>query len=121
MRVKSEVWVRAYLRRCQAQGVSVVIAQRGDESAGAIFIRIDRLDGTVSLFGPVPSGTAGSETDRQWMSCFEAHTVSAEQAERYLSRQQGFDPDLWIVDVEDKAGRHFLGDSAVVARDDASR
>jgi len=121
MRVKSEVWVRAYLRRCQAQGVSVVIAQRGDESAGAIFIRVDRLDGTVSLFGPVPSGTAGSETDRQWMSCFEAHAVSAEEAESYLSRQRGFDPDLWIVDVEDKGGRHFLGDSAVVARDDASR
>ena len=121
MRVKSEVWVRAYLRRCQAQGVSVVIAQRGDESAGAIFIRIDRLDGTVSLFGPVPSGTAGSETDRRWMSCFEAHAVSAEEAESYLSRQRGFDPDLWIVDVEDKGGRHFLGDSAVVARDDASR
>ena len=121
MRVKSEVWVRVYLRRCQAQGVSVVIAQRGDESAGAIFIRIDRLDGTVSLFGPVPSGTAGSETDRQWMSCFEAHAVSAEEAESYLSRQRGFDPDLWIVDVEDKGGRHFLGDSAVVARDDASR
>ena len=49
MRIKSEIWVRAYLRRCQAQGVPVVIARRGDEAAGAIFICIDRLDGTMLL------------------------------------------------------------------------
>ena len=113
MRLKSEVWVRAYLRRCQAEGVSVVIAQRGDESAGAIFIRIDRLDGTVSLFGPVPGGMTGSESERRWMNCFESRAVETAEAESYLSRQRNFDPDLWIIDVEDRAGRHFLGDSAI--------
>ena len=47
MRIKSEIWVRAYLRRCQSDGVPVVIVRRGDEAAGAIFICVDRLDGTV--------------------------------------------------------------------------
>lgn len=113
MRVKTEVFIRAYLRVCQAQGVSVVIARRGDESAGAIFIRIDSLDGGISLYGPAPSGSAGSETDRRWVSCFGSRRAAREEADRYLDRQLKFDQDLWIIDVEDKAGRHFLGDSVV--------
>ncbi|HZJ11664.1 MAG TPA: DUF1491 family protein [Methyloceanibacter sp.] len=113
MRVKSEIWVRAYLRRCQAEAIPVVIVQRGDEAAGAIFICVDRLDGTVSLYGPAPAGMMESETDRQWVDCFGSRPVSAAEANVYLARQRGFDPDLWIIEVEDKAGRHFLGDAAV--------
>ena len=56
MRLKSEIWVRAYLRRCQTQNVPAVVVRRGDEAAGAIFICVDRLDGTVSLYGPAPAG-----------------------------------------------------------------
>ena len=111
MRVKSEVWVKAYLRRCQAEGIPVVIARRGDDAAGAIFICIDRLDGTVSLYGPAPSGTMGGETERRWVTCFGP--ASAGEVDRYLKRQQDFDPDLWVIEVEDRAGRHFLGDLAI--------
>ena len=77
MRIKSEIWVRAYLRRCQSEGVPVVIVRRGDEAAGAIFICVDRLDGTVSLYGPAPAGLTGSDTERRWVMCFESRAVSA--------------------------------------------
>ena len=113
MRIRSEIWVRAYLRRCQAQGVPVVIARRGDEAAGAIFICIDRLDGTVFLYGPAPAGLIGSEMERRWMNCFGNRAVGLVEVEEYLAKQRKFDPDLWIVEVEDKAGRHFLDDAAV--------
>jgi hypothetical protein len=113
MRIKSEIWVRAYLRRCQAEGVPVVIVRRGDEAAGAIFICIDRLDGTVWLYGPAPAGMVESESDRRWVSCFGARAPSAEEANNYLARQREFDPDLWIIEIEDRAGRHFLGADAV--------
>jgi hypothetical protein len=113
MRIKSEIWVRAYLRRCQAEGIPVVIVRRGDEGAGAIFICVDRLDGTVLLYGPAPAGLGGSETDRRWVSCFGARPASAKEAANYLARQREFDPDLWIIEIEDRSGRHFLGDEAV--------
>jgi hypothetical protein len=112
MRIKSEIWVRAYLRRCQAQGVPVVIARRGDEAAGAIFICIDRLDGTMLLYGPAPAGLVG-ETERRWMSSFRNRAVNVIEVQEYLARQREFDPDLWIIEVEDKAGRHLLGDAVL--------
>ncbi len=113
MRLKSEVWVKAYLRRCQSEGVPVVIVRRGDESAGAIFICVDRLDGTVSLYGPAPSGSVGSESERQWVSCFGPRPTNQPDVYSYLARQREFDPDLWIIEIEDRAGRHFLGDAAI--------
>ena len=50
MRIKSEIWVKAYLRQCQVQGLSAVVVRRGDEHAGAIYICLNRLDGTVKLY-----------------------------------------------------------------------
>ena len=111
MRIKSEIWVRAYLRRCQAQGVAAVVARRGDEHAGAIYICVNRLDRTVTLYGPAPAGLEGGDTERRWVSCFAAGIISEEEAASYLARQVKFDSDIWIVEIEDKAGRHFLGDA----------
>ena len=54
MRLKSALWVAAYLRRCQVEGIFAVVRRRGAEEAGAVFIRISRLDGTSDLFGPAP-------------------------------------------------------------------
>jgi hypothetical protein len=113
MRVKSEIWVKAYLRRCQAEAVPVAVVRRGDAAAGAIFVCVDRLDGTVCLYGPAPAGLEGSETERRWVRCLGAQPVSPGEAGDYLARQREFDPDLWVIEVEDRAGRHLLGDDAV--------
>jgi hypothetical protein len=113
MRLKSGLWVRAYLHYCQAAGVPAVIARRGDESAGAIFIAIDLLDGSVRLYAPAPAGLEGGETERRWVSSFGAKQVSRGEADVYLGREANFDPDIWVIEVEDKQGRHFLGDAAL--------
>jgi hypothetical protein len=109
MRIRSEIWVSAYLRRCQAAGVPAVIVRRGDEHAGAIYLSINRLDGMVHLYGPAPAGLEDSDTDRRWVSCLGAEPVKATEADLYLARQINFDPDIWIVEIEDRLGRHLLG------------
>jgi hypothetical protein len=111
MRVRTEIWVRAYLRRCQAEGVPVYVGRRGDEAAGAVFICVNRLDGTVVLYGPAPAGLAGTETERRWVSLFGG---SVADVQVYLARQWDFDPDVWVLELEDRAGRHFLGDLLIV-------
>lgn len=113
MRVTSEMWVSAYLRRCQAELVQAVVVRRGDATAGAIFISVDLLDGNVRLYGPAPAGLAGSDADRRWVCCLEDATVAAQEAKEFLARQIIFDSDLWILEVEDSLGRHFLADALV--------
>lgn len=110
MRLKSAIWVSAYLRRCTTEGAYAVVRRRGSEEAGAIFIRIDRLDGTSDLFGPAPQ-TEFDETrpaDRAFMASLRDQPRPNEEIEAYLGRQMKFDPDLWIVELEDRRGRNFL-------------
>jgi hypothetical protein len=110
MRLKAEIWVKAYLRRCQADGAAAVLVRRGDTDAGAIYIKVSRLDGTALLFGPAPAGLDEAGEDRRWQPCLDPVSRPEEEADAYLARQIEFDPDLWIVSVEDRQGRHFLDD-----------
>src|SRR6201997_1614865 len=110
MRLKFALWVAAYLRRCNVEGAFAVVRRRGAEEAGAIFVRIDRLDGTSDLFGPAPPSEFDSarDTDRIFNPCLKERPAPDAAVEAYLAREMKFDPDVWIVEVEDRAGRNFL-------------
>jgi hypothetical protein len=110
MRLKSGIWIAAYLRRCQAEGAYVAVRRRGAEEAGAIFIKINFLDGTAELYGPAPQSAfdEAQPTDRAFSPCLKACPAPEADAEAYLTREVRFDPDVWIVEVEDRKGRHFL-------------
>jgi hypothetical protein len=110
MRLKSEIWVKAYLRRCRVEGAEALLVRRGDEDAGAIYIKVSRLDGTALLFGPAPAGLDEAREDRRWQACLKGEPTAEAEVDAYLQRQVGFDSDIWIVAVEDRAGRHFLDD-----------
>ena len=110
MRLKSGIWVAAYLRRCQVAGSMAVLRRRGADEAGAIFIKVSRLDGTAELFGPAPQSAFDDAhpTDRAFVACIPDQPVSEADTEAYIARQLRFDPDIWVVEVEDRAGRHFI-------------
>jgi hypothetical protein len=107
MRLKSEIWVKAYIRRCASEGVPAAVVRRGDTDAGVIFIKVARLDGTAALFGPAAAGLPRAEGDRSWM--IVASSAEAEIDAR-VARELQIDPDTWIVEIEDRQGRHFLDD-----------
>ena len=110
MRLKSAVWVAAYLRRCHVEGAFAVLRRRGAEEAGAIFIKVNRLDGTAAVYAPAPQ-TAFDEAhpaDRAFAPGLKEQPAADDEAEAYLERQRRFDPDIWVIEVEDRAGRHFL-------------
>jgi len=110
MRLKSGIWVSAYLRRRHIDGTFAVVRRRGAEEAGAIFIKIARLDGTAELYGPAPQAAfeESRPADRAFSPCFKQQPVPEADAEAYLVREIRFDSDIWIVEVEDRAGRHML-------------
>lgn len=109
MRLRSDFWVSAYLRRCAGENVAAVLGRRGAAEAGAIFVRVDRLDGTVTLYGPAPqTETRDHGVERLWARLHREACIDAPRAAERLRKETGFDPDLWIVEVEDRAGRSFL-------------
>jgi hypothetical protein len=110
MRLKSGIWVAAYLRRCQVEGAFAAVRRRGAEEAGAIFIKINRLDGTADLYGPAPQSAfaEAQPTDRAFSPCLKDSPAAEADAEAYLTREIRFDPDIWIIEIEDRKGRSFL-------------
>jgi hypothetical protein len=110
MRLKSAIWVSAYLRRCQVEGAFAVVRRRGAEEAGAVFVRICRLNGTSDLFGPAPPTALDPPqgSDRSFTPTFAEQPVADGTVEAYLAREVKFDSDVWIVEVEEPTGRNFL-------------
>lgn len=110
MRLKSEIWVKAYLRRCVVNGASGVVARHGDDDAGAIFIKVVRPDLTAAVFAPAPAGLDGADFERRWVAQFDGGYIPEADAEAFLTREARFDSDVWVVEIEDRDGRNFLGD-----------
>jgi hypothetical protein len=110
MRLKSGIWVAAYIRRCQVEGVFAAVRRRGADEAGAIFIKVNRLDGTADLYAPAPQAAfdEAQPADRAFTPPLKAQPAPEADVEAYLVREIRFDPDVWIVETEDRAGRHFL-------------
>jgi len=111
MRLKSAIWVSAYLRRCSVEGAFAAVRRHGADEAGAVFIKVDRLDGTAALYGPASQSAFDDDqpAERMFTAVLGADMpVPEADVEARLVREIKFDPDLWIVEVEDRAGRYFL-------------
>ncbi len=112
-RLTSDFFVSAYLRRCAGEGIPAVLRRRGAFEAGAIFIKIDHLDGTASLYAPAPSSAdLPSHVDRLFTRI--CSRIAAIDVEARMAREVTFDPDLWFVEIEERGERHGL-DGAILA------
>ena len=108
MRVTSSLWVGAYVRRCFIEGAFAAVTRRGAEEAGAIFVMVDRLNATADLYAPAPqaSFTESRPSERKFQLVAEGESLAEISAR--VEREARFDPDLWVVAVEDRDGRAFL-------------
>ena len=109
MRLKSSIWVAAYLRRCQTEGIFGAVRRRGAAEAGAVFVKVALLDGKAMLYAPAPHAVYDDSRpiERIFMPT-SPEPVPEPSVEERLAKEVRFDPDVWIVEIEDKAGRHFL-------------
>ena len=109
MRLKSSIWVAAYLRRCQSEGVFGAVRRRGAEEAGAVFVKVALMNGNAMLYAPAPqSAYDDSRPVERVFAPSPPLPVEERKIEERLIKEISFDPDVWIVETEDKAGRHFL-------------
>jgi len=104
VRLRSDIWVAAYLRRVAVEGAYAVLRRRGAPEAGAIYVLVDGLDGRVRLFAPGPT----SDGERRWFPAHGSDWVESSVAEARLARELKNDPDLWVVALESREGHHWL-------------
>lgn len=100
LRLKSEIWASALIRRVFSDGGYGAIERRGADEAGAIFVRVRHRDGTQSLYAPAPQSAFldDPEADRLFEARFQAAAES--DVEKALEGETRFDPDLWLVEIE---------------------
>ena len=99
----------AYLRRCQTEGIFGAVRRRGAEEAGAVFVKVALLDGNAVLYAPAPQTVYDdSRPIERIFAATSPQPVSESSVEERLAKEIRFDPDVWIVETEDRAGRHFL-------------
>lgn len=84
------------------------VVRHGADEAGAILVVVDRLDQTVDLYGPAPQSAFAESrpTDRLFQLLLGRSERAAIEAR--LASELRFDPDLWVIEVEDRGGRSFL-------------
>lgn len=103
MRLKSGIWAAAFLRRAMAEGLYGAVVKRGAEEAGAVYVIVDHRDGTCHLFGPAPGPAYDEEGERRWIVEL-APPATPGDANGLLDRRKRFDPDIWILEVDDPKG-----------------
>lgn len=113
MRIRAQIWINAYIRRLGAEFIPAVVTRKGDADAGAIFIKVATLDGHAHVLRPAVAGWDGAATERSWSLAFKGESVEERKADDYLARQVEFDSDMWVIEIEDREGRHGLDDEII--------
>ena len=102
-RLTTDLWVSAHLRQGNAAGVPMMVVHKGDRARGTVLLKINRLDGFCWVLTQVRhrgrlAWTRGTGPD----------PVPEAEADRYVERQVRYDADLWVIEIEDRQGRHWF-------------
>jgi hypothetical protein len=107
-RLKAGIFVRALIRRAEVAGASAYVVRKGGEEAGALLLKISKLDGTCLVLSQARRG----EGELVWVKPI-GDVADDASARAYFDKQARYDPDLWIVEIEDRQGRTFVDEPVV--------
>lgn len=103
--LKTGFWASALIRRAEAAGAFATIARKGDTDAGAVLVKVSTRDGRARLYAPARDGAG----ERIWLDLSAGPLGSDERAvDDYATKRAANDPDIWLIEIEDRAGRTFL-------------
>ena len=104
-RLPTRLWIDALVRRAEVAGASGFIVQHGDDARGDVLVKVSRLDGTAAVYIP----SMGLEGERVFLNLtVQGVGPDEREVDDYVARARKRDSDLWVVEIEDREGRHFL-------------
>lgn len=107
MRLTADIWVSAYLTRLRLVEIPAFVVKRGDATAGAVLIKLNTLDGAACCYQRSFDLMTGA---RKWIVLIDGDEADVDGS---IAKQCGFDPDLWVIEVEDRHGRHLLDEAGL--------
>ncbi len=101
-RLKAEIWIMSHVRRCSDQAVPATVARKGDLLGGTLLLKLNQLEAGCRVLSQARDldGNAG------WLAAFDGALVPEAEADEYIARAVGRDPDLWVVEIEHRDGWH---------------
>lgn len=97
-RMPTHIWVEAELRRLSSQGIGVYVTARGDKMGGVVMQKITNLNGQCRLM----SQQRDLLGKLVWINALQDDLVEETEADAYIKRAIQRDPDLWVVEIEDR-------------------
>lgn len=107
-RLKAGIFVRALIRRAEVEGASAFVVRSGAEEAGSIILKISKLDGSILVLNQARN----AKGELVWAQALGGWTAEA-RAGAWCDKQVKFDPDVWILEIEDRQGRAFVDEPIV--------
>lgn len=106
-RLPTHIWVDALVRRALSAGSAAFILQRGDDFRGDVLVKVAELNGEARLYGPAMD----MDGSRIFLD-FANQGIGPDEKEidAYIARARERDRDLWVIEVEDRSGQHFITD-----------
>ncbi|MEX0971165.1 MAG: DUF1491 family protein [Paracoccaceae bacterium] len=100
-RLAASFWVQAYLARLGFANIPAYVVAHGDDTAGAVLVKLNFLNGEAQCFQRVNT----ADGTRIWAELARGAEAKVDAA---IARQRRFDSDIWVIEVEDRDGRHLL-------------
>lgn len=108
-RLNAKLWVSSLLRRVDQVGDFAAIVKKGDETAGQVILVARRRNGHMQVF----TRAMNSLGDYSWTVAMAKDQEELGKINEYLERQAGYDPDLWIIELDTDNPERFVDDELI--------
>ena len=109
LRLRTEMWIKAQIRQCDIRVIPAVIVRRGDPDGGAVYLRLDRREEGCELL----SRTYDANGQRIWYGPVGDGPLPPDRVDAYLAKQVDFDPDFWVIEIDDPARRYVPSENGI--------
>ena len=104
MGLTTGLWVSAQVRLCDRAFIPATIVRKGDPDAGVVLVKVNRFDQGVTVYAQAST----MDDEPGWSRGTGLAAVSEPEADAYIARQVARDPDVWVLEIEDRKGAYKL-------------
>jgi hypothetical protein len=101
-RLPTELWLKAHLRRLAFDAIPAYVTHKGSKTGGTVLLKLNQLD----LGCRILTQARDAEGRLGWLGAKGGAFMPEAEADAYVARAVARDPDLWVVEIEDRQGRH---------------